>query len=96
MVDWFKQALDQRFDEIAGASEKQHDIHTVRIKLSDITDDLKKQLEPEVFLKILEWEETINHKQTKEKEWMYSEGMKDGMRLIHSIGCFVGGSQSKL
>lgn len=85
--DWFKQALNQRFDEMANSSAKQHDIYKVRIKLDGITDELKKQLAPAMFLKILEWEEIVNHQHSMEKEWLYSEGVKDGMRLINPIKC---------
>jgi hypothetical protein len=86
---WFRQALSRRFDEQANTSVKQHDIDSARKKFDKIMEELRERMEAAVFLKILELEEMINHQHTDEKEWLYVEGVKDGMRIMGSVNNFV-------
>lgn len=84
--DWLRPALDQRFNKLAALAGKQHQIHHLRKKLDQITLQLKNELAIEQYQLILEWEDTVNYQHAVEKEWLYAEGIKDGVRLMCCVG----------
>jgi hypothetical protein len=49
--------------------------------------ELKKQMDIPIHDILLEWEAAITLEHSFEAEWLYFEGVKDGLRLMNPIKC---------
>lgn len=88
---WFTQALVQRFNELSLVAEQQDRFLPVVGRASHLLMELMNQADVSIHGVILEWEETVCYQHSLEKEWLYFEGVKDGMRLMNSTNSKLGG-----
>ncbi|MDB5056394.1 MAG: hypothetical protein JWM44_4444 [Bacilli bacterium] len=65
-------------------------------KVSNLLVELKNQTDIPVHDILLEWEAAMTLEHSFEKEWLYFEGVKDGMRLVYPIYFNLEDSQSKI
>jgi hypothetical protein len=94
--DWFQESLQNRFYNLTRVAEKQVEAILLLEKVSTLLVELKNQTDITVHDILLEWEAAITLEHAFEKEWLYFEGVKDGMRLVYPIYFNLGGSQSKI
>ncbi|MGE7271514.1 hypothetical protein ACQKK5_08660 [Brevibacillus panacihumi] len=78
---WIKTALDGRFNEQANIIGKMPEIVPMRLRQVELENKLKEKLSPQLYQLILEWEETLNYRQTIEKESLYYAGITDGLQI---------------
>ncbi|WP_410513456.1 hypothetical protein PaeBR_03070 [Paenibacillus sp. BR2-3] len=83
--DWFKQALINRFNELSVAAEKQEQVIPVAGKVSELLIQMRSKTDGSVHRILLEFEEAISYQHLLEKEWLYFEGLKYGLRLMSPI-----------
>ncbi|OMF95262.1 hypothetical protein [Paenibacillus sp. FSL R7-0273] len=89
----FKKLIDQRFNELARAASLVDEVSSLREKQAEIEAGLKRDLSPEAFRSILEWEDIVNYRNTVEREWLYLAGVKDGVRLYKHLLDIMGGAE---
>jgi hypothetical protein len=94
--DWFQESLQQRFYGLTLVAEKQVQVIPLLEKVSKLFVELKNQTDIPVHDILLEWEAAMTLEHAFEKEWLYLEGVKDGMRLEYPIYINSGDSQSKI
>jgi hypothetical protein len=94
--EWFQESLQQRFYNLTKVAEQQVQAILLLEKVSKLIVELKSQTEIPVHDILLEWEAAITLEHSFEKEWLYFEGVKDGMKLVHPIYINLGDSQSKI
>lgn len=87
--DWMKIAFEERFIELARLAGKQEEIKSLHQQQSKLEDQMKNELTMTEFQNILECGEISNHRNTSEKEWLYFEGLKDGMKLLKQLNDFL-------
>jgi hypothetical protein len=92
---WFQESLQQRFYDLTLIAEKQVQAILLLEKVSTLHMELKNQTDSSVHNILLEWEAAMTLEHSFEKEWLYFEGVRDGMRLIHPIYFNSGDSQKK-
>ncbi|WP_025684907.1 hypothetical protein [Paenibacillus maysiensis] len=80
--DWFLEALRQRFYELELASEKQASYSTEDKSLFTQMDQFKTNQNEDIQHLLSEWEEAIGYQLSQDKQSIYMEGVKDGIRLI--------------
>ena len=83
--NWFQESLRQRFYELTLIAEKQAQVIPLLEKISLLHVELKNQTDIPVHDILLEWEAVMALEHSFEAEWLYFEGVRDGMRLIHPI-----------
>lgn len=88
---WAKPSFDERFNEQARLVGKLPEIELLRLKRFELDDELKQELAPRLYQLVLNWEESLNHRNALEKEMMYLVGVKDGMKYLREIQDFVSG-----
>jgi len=89
LPEWAKPSFDERFNEQARSVGKLPEIELLRLKRFELDDQLKQELVPRMYQLLLEWEESLNHRNALEKEWMYLAGLKDGMKCLKTLHAFV-------
>jgi hypothetical protein len=94
--DWFQESLQNRFYSLTKVAEKQVQAILLLEKVSNLLVDLKNQTDINVHGILLEWKAAITLEHSFEKEWLYFEGIKDGMRMVYPIYFNSGDSQSKI
>ncbi|MGG1640086.1 hypothetical protein ACIFQM_02115 [Paenibacillus sp. NRS-1782] len=80
--DWFKEALRQRFYQLELASEQQASCSSEDKNLFTKMDQFKMNQNEDIQQLLSEWEEAIGDQLSQDKQSMYMEGVKDGIRLI--------------
>lgn len=73
--DWFIEALKKRFHELSLAA-KQDNGSFLNLE------QLKENVGSSIHSILNEYEDTLVHEYSKQLEWVYFEGVKDGIRLI--------------
>ncbi|CAH0122648.1 MULTISPECIES: hypothetical protein [unclassified Paenibacillus] len=81
LPEWIKIAFDARFNEQANIIGKMPEIASLRLRQVELENRLKEELSPQLFQFILGWEETLNYRQTIEKESLYYAGITDGLQI---------------
>ncbi|SCW83298.1 hypothetical protein SAMN04487970_10613 [Paenibacillus tianmuensis] len=81
--NWFLDALKLRFDASALTAQKQYALFPVHQKLAALNDAIRQQADDGLLVLLSEWEDTLNHKHNIEKEWLYMQGVQDGIRIIY-------------
>lgn len=89
LPEWAKSLFDARFNEQTGITGKLPEIEPLRLRQVKLESQLKQELAPRLYQLILEWEETLNYRNTLEKEWMYMAGIKDGMVIVKQLQDFI-------
>ncbi|MGR6761265.1 hypothetical protein ACU1JV_05330 [Paenibacillus sp. T2-29] len=79
--DWFLEALRQRFYQLELASE-QASCSSEEKNLFTQMDQFKMNQNEDVQQLLSEWEEAIGYQLSQDKQSIYMEGVKDGIRLI--------------
>lgn len=77
--EWVRPALDLRFLERALEASNLGEIAELVQHQQCLSTELKLQLAPIQYRRILDWEENINFRCTLEKEWLYFAGLRDGL-----------------
>ncbi|MGG1644206.1 hypothetical protein ACIFQM_23615 [Paenibacillus sp. NRS-1782] len=80
--DWFQEALRQRFYELELASEQQTSCSSENKNLFTQMDQFKMNQNKDIQQLLSEWEEAIGYQLSQDKQSIYMEGVKDGIRLI--------------
>ncbi|WP_025718769.1 hypothetical protein [Paenibacillus sp. 1-18] len=80
--DWFLEALRQRFYQLELASEQQASCSSEDKNLFTQMDQFKTNQSEDIQHLLSEWEEAIGYQLSQDKQSMYMEGVKDGIRLI--------------
>ncbi|AOK91371.1 hypothetical protein [Paenibacillus polymyxa] len=80
--DWFREALRQRFYQLELASEQQASCSTEEKNLFTQMDQFKTNQNEDIQRLLSEWEEAIGYQLSQDKQSIYMEGVKDGMRLV--------------
>ena len=80
--DWFQEALRQRFYELELASEQQASYSSEGKNLFTQMDQFKTNQNEDIQHLLSEWEEAIGYQLSQDKQSIYMEGVKDGIRLI--------------
>lgn len=83
--DLLKESLNRRFIELSYAAERQDKVVLAKLKATSIFDYLRNNQDEQGRGIFLEWEDLKNHHNTLEKEWLYFEGIRDGMKLLNDI-----------
>ncbi|MNW44110.1 hypothetical protein D3C74_213310 [compost metagenome] len=79
--DWFQEALRQRFYQFELARE-QASCSSEDKNLFDQMDQFKMNQNEDIQHLLSEWEEAIGYQLSQDKQSIYMEGVKDGIRLI--------------
>ncbi|PPQ48325.1 hypothetical protein C5G87_14490 [Paenibacillus peoriae] len=80
--DWFQEALRQRFYQLELANEQQGSCSSEDKNLFTQMDQFKTNQNEDIQHLLSEWEEAIGDQLSQDKQSMYMEGVKDGIRLI--------------
>jgi hypothetical protein len=80
--DWFQEALRQRFYQLELASEQQASCSSEEKNLFTQMDQFKTNQNEDIQRLLSEWEEAIGYQLSQDKQSIYMEGVKDGIRLI--------------
>ncbi|WP_348624431.1 hypothetical protein ABFT51_05020 [Paenibacillus peoriae] len=80
--DWFLEALRQRFYQLELASEQQVSCPPEDKNLFTQMDQFKTNQNEDIQRLLSEWEEAISYQLSQDKQSIYMEGVKDGIRLI--------------
>ncbi|MFK4474772.1 thiol:disulfide interchange protein [Paenibacillus sp. RC73] len=80
--DWFREALRQRFYQLELASEQQASSLSEDKNLFTQMDQFKTKQNEDIQRLLSEWEEAIGYQLSQDKQSIYMEGVKDGIRLI--------------
>ncbi|MFK4305291.1 membrane-anchored protein YejM (alkaline phosphatase superfamily) [Paenibacillus sp. RC254] len=80
--DWFQEALRQRFYQLELASEQQASCSSEDEHLFTQMDQFKTNQNEDIQRLLSEWEEAIGDQLSQDKQSIYMEGVKDGIRLI--------------
>ncbi|MGM1019042.1 MAG: hypothetical protein ACQEXV_00425 [Bacillota bacterium] len=80
--DWFIEALRQRFYQLELASEQQASCSSEDVHLFTQMDQFKTNQNEDIQRLLSEWEEAIGDQLSQDKQSIYMEGVKDGIRLI--------------
>ncbi|WP_342416698.1 hypothetical protein NST83_04295 [Paenibacillus sp. FSL R10-2782] len=80
--DWFLEALRQRFYQLELASEQQASCSSEDKNLFTQMDQFKTNQNEDIQRLLSEWEEAIGYQLSQDKQSIYMEGVKDGIRLI--------------
>ncbi|MCP3808991.1 hypothetical protein NLX78_17275 [Paenibacillus sp. Lou8.1] len=80
--EWFQEALRQRFYQLELASEQQASYSTEGKNLFTQMDQFKMNQNEDIQRLLSEWEEVIGYQLSQDKQSIYMEGVKDGVRLI--------------
>lgn len=85
--DWFQAGLDRRFNKLAHKAEQQERIIPLKETASRLFENLRDLLNHSTCNQnlLMDWEEAYNHIHFAEKEWLYLEGVKDGIRLMYYL-----------
>ncbi|MDB5056124.1 MAG: hypothetical protein JWM44_4174 [Bacilli bacterium] len=94
--DWFQESLQQRFYDLTKVAERQTQAKLLLERVSTLHLELKNQTDIHIHDILLEWEAAMTLEHSFENEWLYLEGVKDCMRLVHPIYYNLGDSQSKI
>ncbi|MEC0232806.1 hypothetical protein P4H71_00365 [Paenibacillus kribbensis] len=78
--DWFLEALRQRFYQLELANEQEASSENKNLftKMNQFKTNQNKDIQRLLF----EWEEAIGYQLSQDKQSIYMEGVKDGIRLI--------------
>jgi hypothetical protein len=83
--NWIISAMKDRFDELCLRLERQPSLEDLDYKMDQTFRDLisdVSELKKECFI---QWEEDLVQLHSREKEWIYQEGLIDGARLMFSL-----------
>ncbi|WP_226001498.1 hypothetical protein [Paenibacillus sp. BJ-4] len=80
--DWFLEALRQRFYQLELASEQNASNLSEDEHLFTQMDQFKTNQNEDIQRLLSEWEEAIGYQLSQDKQSIYMEGVKDGIRLI--------------
>ncbi|ALP36008.1 hypothetical protein ASL14_07320 [Paenibacillus sp. IHB B 3084] len=80
--DWFLEALRQRFYQLELASEQQASNLPEDEHLFTQVDQFKTNQNEDIQRLLSEWEEAIGYQLSQDKQSIYMEGVKDGIRMI--------------
>ncbi|WP_068505830.1 hypothetical protein [Paenibacillus kribbensis] len=80
--DWFLEALRQRFYQLELANEQQASCSSEDKNLFTQVEQFKMNQNRDIQQLLSEWEEAIGYQLSQDKQSMYKEGVKDGIRLI--------------
>ncbi len=80
--DWFQEALRQRFYQLELVSEQQASSLSEDKNLFTQMDQFKLNQNEDIQHLLSEWEEAIGYQLSQDKQSIYMEGVKDGIRLI--------------
>ncbi|KAF6616197.1 hypothetical protein H7K28_12735 [Paenibacillus polymyxa] len=80
--DWFLEALRQRFYQLELTSEQQASCSSEDKNLFTQMDQFKMNQNEDIQHLLSEWEEAIGYQLSQDKQSIYMEGVKDGIRLI--------------
>ncbi|MGW9529656.1 hypothetical protein ACWHAM_18265 [Paenibacillus terrae] len=80
--DWFQEALCQRFYQLELASEQQASCSSEDKNQFTQMEQFKMNQNEDIQRLLSEWEEAIGYQLSQDKQSMYMEGVKDGIRLI--------------
>ena len=79
--EWFTEALKRRFDELSFIVEKQNPTSPFCKQISLLSDQIKNGSNESTNNLVTEWEDAFTHKNSFEKEWLYKQGVKDGLSI---------------
>ncbi|MCC3382242.1 hypothetical protein ACFQ5D_04265 [Paenibacillus farraposensis] len=80
--DWFQEALRQRFYQLEFANEQQASCSSEDKNLFTQMNQFKTNQHEDAQHLLSEWEEAIAYQLSQDKQSIYMEGVKDGIRLI--------------
>ncbi|WP_431090307.1 hypothetical protein [Paenibacillus sp. 8b26] len=80
--EWFQEALRQRFYQLELASEQQASCSSEDKILFTQVEQFKMNQNGDIQQLLSEWEEAIGYQLSQDKQSIYMEGVKDGIRLI--------------
>ncbi|WP_025717111.1 hypothetical protein [Paenibacillus sp. 1-18] len=80
--EWFLEALRQRFYQLELTSEQQASNLPEDKNLFTQMDQFKMNQNEDIQHLLSEWEEAIGYQLSQDRQSIYMEGVKDGIRLI--------------
>lgn len=85
LPEWLKESIKQRFSELTYTAQMQDKVLPVKTKASLLLEQFCKHQDEHEREAFRVWTELKNQQYTLEKEWLYHEGLKDGLRLFREI-----------
>ncbi|MFD2671147.1 hypothetical protein [Marinicrinis sediminis] len=82
---WLNDSIQSRFDEHIHKSHQEADILRAYQQFHQVFNTMMTTLNPEQKKQFFQLEEAWNHLHVLEKEWLFKQGLKDGIQLIHAL-----------
>ncbi|MDI4647873.1 hypothetical protein [Cohnella hashimotonis] len=83
--DWFRNAIQQRLDEIISHSDVGVELQQARAEEQEAFASLYGGMDVIQFTKYMAWEDRHLYRRALENERLYMEGVKDGARLAAAL-----------
>lgn len=83
--DWMKPAIQKRFDDLDLFVQKELQIQHDWEETDRCFERLKASLNPEQLDLLNQWDDHIQQHIAKEKEWLYRNGLADGIHVAASV-----------
>lgn len=83
--EWMQVAWEYRFLERAREAILGEENEELARELEAVAAELKGELTPAQFSRLLRWENLINFRCTGEKEWLYFAGVQDGLSVLRHL-----------
>lgn len=82
---WFRNAMQQRLDQIAARSDANPELQQARAEERKAFASLYGGMDAVQFTRYMAWEDRHLFRRALENERLYMEGVKDGMRLAAAL-----------
>jgi hypothetical protein len=85
LPNWIISAMKDRFDELCLRLERQPSLEDLDYKIDQTFRGLINGVSEQKKGCFLQWEEHLVQIRSREKEWIYQQGLKDGAELMFSL-----------
>lgn len=92
LPEWMKESFDQRINDLTRRASLLEEVQSMRQQQAEIEGQLKQEMDSAQFRLILDWEDALNFRSSTEKEWLYLEGFKDGLRFYKQLHDYMFGN----
>ncbi|MED4599638.1 hypothetical protein P9314_02830 [Paenibacillus validus] len=82
---WFRQAIQGRLDDVSARIEYNPELNRIRAEESKAFQVLFAGMDIGRMPEFAEWEDKHHFKQAIMNEWLYLQGMKDGIQLAVAL-----------
>ncbi|MDP4095787.1 hypothetical protein OIN60_03155 [Paenibacillus sp. P96] len=82
---WFERVMQHRLDDVSARIIRQPEISTLREEEHLVFQRLFSGMDLANKPEFSDWEDKHHHKQALENEYLYWQGMKDGVQLAYTV-----------